>query len=94
METNESTISCVEIHTKISTPTIFQKSLMQKAIKILMLEYSAQDTELIKNELKKANINFIERISNNKEAYIKELFEFQPDIVFSNDSMRFLHWDA
>lgn len=93
METNELTSSLLEINPEDSVAiNIFQKNSVGKIIKILMLEYSDQDTELIKQELEKANIEFIERVSS-KKAYVRELFEFKPDILLSDGAVRFLHWN-
>ncbi len=53
-------------------------------IKILLLEDSACDAELIVRELKKSNICFQSLLVDTKESFINALEEFKPDIVLSD----------
>jgi len=57
---------------------------MDAEIKILMVEDRIEDAKLIKHEIKKNNINFIEQIVETKEEYIKALKNFEPDIILSD----------
>lgn len=59
---------------------------MQK-LKILMLEDSPYDVELIQYELEKGGIQFISKIVETKDAFINELNDFKPDIILSDHSM-------
>ncbi len=91
MKTNESSIISVGAHSDVAfTTNIVQKSNLEKPIRILILEYSAQDTELIKVELSRVNINFISKTCNDRESFIKELLEFEPDIILSDHSLLLL----
>ncbi|MES2239470.1 MAG: response regulator [Bacteroidota bacterium] len=58
-----------------------------KTIKILMLEDSPYDVELVQYELKKGNIDFISRVVETKTDFKKELNDFEPDIILSDHSM-------
>ncbi len=57
---------------------------MDKKLKILMLEDVATDAELIERELRKANIDFSSKWVETKEAFIKELKDFSPDLILSD----------
>jgi len=57
---------------------------MDKKLKILMLEDVATDAELIERELRKANIDFSSKRIETKEAFIRELKEFSPDLILSD----------
>jgi len=57
---------------------------MNGQIKILILEDNAMDAELIERELRRANIQFISRCVDTKEAYLEALRDFQPAIVLSD----------
>ncbi|MEY2868967.1 MAG: hypothetical protein RIR01_1443 [Bacteroidota bacterium] len=56
-------------------------------LKILILEDSSYDVELIQYELKKGNIDFISRVVETKKSFINELNEFQPDVIISDHSL-------
>jgi PAS domain S-box-containing protein len=60
---------------------------METKLKILMVEDVSSDAELIKREIKKSNIQFIELIVETKDAYIKALQEFNPDLIISDYSL-------
>ncbi len=53
----------------------------KKQLKILILEDSSSDTELMLMKLSKAKIKFISKQIDNKEDFLKSLKEFKPDIV-------------
>jgi PAS domain S-box-containing protein len=52
-----------------------------------MVEDLAADAFLIERELRKARIHFVSKRVETKEAYLKALSEFQPDIVLSDYSL-------
>jgi two-component system cell cycle sensor histidine kinase/response regulator CckA len=54
---------------------------------ILMVEDLATDAQLIERELRKASIDFVSKRVETKEAFLKALIEFQPDIVLSDYSL-------
>jgi PAS domain S-box-containing protein len=53
-------------------------------LKILIVEHDAIDRELINTELKKSKIKYTSEIVQTKEAYIKSIHTFKPDIILSN----------
>ncbi len=57
---------------------------MTSVLKILLLEDNSTDAELVNYELKKANLDYLLKISDNKESFTKELSQFKPDIVLSD----------
>lgn len=58
-----------------------------KTVKILMLEDSPCDVELVQYELKKGNIDFISRVVETRTDFKKELNDFKPDVILSDHSM-------
>lgn len=56
-------------------------------IKILFIEDVPSDFELAEKELKRRSINFTSRLVDNKEDFLRELEEFQPDIIISDYSL-------
>jgi PAS domain S-box-containing protein len=60
---------------------------MDKPLKILMVEDSEEDAELIKNEIRKNGIKFTVYNVETKEDYIRALHEFNPDIILSDYSL-------
>ena len=60
---------------------------MDKKLRILILEDVPTDAELIERELQKAKIAFTSRWVDNRDAFLKELEDFSPDIVLSDYSM-------
>lgn len=49
--------------------------------KILIIEHDSNDMELIREELKKGNINFITEFVETKKEYTEALHTFKPDIL-------------
>jgi PAS domain S-box-containing protein len=60
---------------------------MSAKIKILHLEDSRSDAELVDYELHKGNIQFEKRVVDNKEEYETMLTDFNPDIILSDNSL-------
>lgn len=60
---------------------------LQGTIKILHLEDTPSDSDLVDRVLKKSGISFNKFWAENKEAYEKGLREFSPDIVLSDHSV-------
>jgi PAS domain S-box-containing protein len=60
---------------------------MSKNLKILHLEDSAIDAELIRRELKKGNVLFETKVVETKDDFVKALSEFSPDIILSDHSL-------
>lgn len=60
---------------------------MHKELHILILEDVAADAELVERELRKARIQFSAKRVETKEAYIKGLKEFIPDLILADYSL-------
>ena len=60
---------------------------MKQNLKILHLEDSATDAELVNRELKKGNIKFETCVVETENDFIKALIEFSPNIILSNYSL-------
>lgn len=60
---------------------------MKKKIKILHLEDVESDADLVKRILKKGEIDNDLLLVDNKEAYVKALIEFSPDIILSDHTL-------
>jgi two-component system cell cycle sensor histidine kinase/response regulator CckA len=60
---------------------------MNRDTHILMVEDLATDAHLIERELRQASIDFVSKRVETKEAFLKALTEFQPDIVLSDYSL-------
>src|SRR5688572_22359009 len=60
---------------------------MHDQIKILMLEDSPDDVELIQRELKKEKIDFLAKVVDCRKDFEQALDEFSPDIIFSDHSL-------
>jgi signal transduction histidine kinase len=60
---------------------------MQEPLKILMLEDSEWDAELIQHEIKKAGISFTSKIVTTRTSYESELSNFAPDVIISDHSL-------
>lgn len=56
-------------------------------LKILILEDSPYDVELIQYELKKGGIDFISKVVETKQSFINELNGFKPDVIISDHSL-------
>ncbi|MBI3903341.1 MAG: PAS domain S-box protein [Nitrosomonadales bacterium] len=57
---------------------------MADPLRILMLEDTASDAELIEHELRKAGIAFTAKRVERRETFIRALEEFHPDIILSD----------
>jgi CheY-like chemotaxis protein len=60
---------------------------MSKHLKILMLEDSAQDVELIERELKRAGISFSATVVDRRAEFERALVDFMPDVILSDHSL-------
>lgn len=60
---------------------------MRKAIKILLLEDTRDDAELIERELQRAGLVFNLRVVTDKSGFENALAEFSPDVVLSDHSL-------
>lgn len=52
-----------------------------------MVEDLSSDAELVKHEIRKSDIQFLEHIVETKEEYVKAIHEFNPDIILSDYSL-------
>jgi diguanylate cyclase (GGDEF)-like protein/PAS domain S-box-containing protein len=57
---------------------------MDKELRILILEDNPADAELEEHELRKARLVFTSNVVDTKEAFLKALDEFFPDIILSD----------
>jgi PAS domain S-box-containing protein len=62
-------------------------SLLKKPLRILMLEDVSTDAALIERELRQARIHFISRCVENEADFLRELKDFEPDIILSDFSL-------
>src|SRR5260370_33877306 len=60
---------------------------MTQKIKILHLEDTPTDAELIERELKKGNIDFEKLVVSNKADFENALKNFSPDVILSDHSL-------
>lgn len=60
---------------------------MEKTLKILHLEDTAADAELVERELKKGGIEFEKLVVDNRIAFENALDNFVPDIILSDHSL-------
>ncbi|MCW3090236.1 MAG: AraC family transcriptional regulator [Ferruginibacter sp.] len=60
---------------------------MSKQLKILLLEDSAPDAELIQFSLKKGGIQFTPMIVDTKKDFTSAIIHFKPDVILSDHSM-------
>ena len=56
----------------------------QKEVRILVVEDSAADSELIQRELRKAGLLFVTRRVQTKDFYLQALHEFSPEIILAD----------
>lgn len=64
-------------------------------LKILFLEDSVTDVELVQRTLRKANIKFSPRVVETREDFINAIYNFKPDIILSDHSLpQFNSWEA
>ena len=61
-------------------------NIAEKPLKVLILEDSILDVDLIRAKLKN-DFHFIDRVVYNRIAFIEEVNSFQPDIILSDYSM-------
>ncbi|MEO8515856.1 MAG: response regulator [Flavobacterium sp.] len=57
---------------------------MNSTLKILILEDTISDADLLIRELKKSELNFIFEIVQTREAFISVLDDFSPDLILSD----------
>ncbi|NTW77367.1 MAG: response regulator, partial [Syntrophaceae bacterium] len=57
---------------------------MEEKLRILHVEDLDTDAELIKREIAKSGIQFIYKIVETKDEYVKAIHEFKPDIILSD----------
>ncbi|MEJ7779294.1 MAG: PAS domain S-box protein [Daejeonella sp.] len=60
---------------------------MEKKLKILHLEDSSSDAELVSRVLKKGGFNFERLLVDTKQKYIDALSDFLPDLILSDHSL-------
>ena len=60
---------------------------MSRETRILILEDTATDAELVERELRKAKVLFSSKRVDTKEAFLREIEEFAPDIILSDFSL-------
>jgi len=60
---------------------------MNKTLRILILEDTAADAELMEDELKQAGLNFVAHRVATKADFVKQLDEFLPDLILSDYSL-------
>lgn len=60
---------------------------MIEPLKILILEDSPEDLDLVERELKRGGIDFISIVVKKRAEYEKALHEFQPDVILSDHSL-------
>jgi PAS domain S-box-containing protein len=58
--------------------------MTQDALRILILEDVPMDAELVEYELERARIPFLARRVDSREAFLRELAGFQPDLILSD----------
>lgn len=57
---------------------------MERDLRILLLEDSTQDAELLQRELRRGGVSFVARRIETRTALVEQLEEFQPDLVVSD----------
>lgn len=57
---------------------------MNNNLKILILEDTFSDADLLLRELKKSELEFIFEIAQNRETFESALFNFNPDLILSD----------
>lgn len=60
---------------------------MEEPLKILILEDSPEDLDLVERELKRGGIDFTSTVVKKKEEYEKALLDFRPDVILSDHSL-------
>jgi PAS domain S-box-containing protein len=64
---------------------------MTNSLKILLLEDNPNDVKLVEFELKKSNLTFTLKNTDDKEGFIDELENFKPDIILSDFNLPNFH---
>jgi two-component system sensor histidine kinase UhpB len=60
---------------------------VKKKLRILVIEDSAADAELITDELEEAGISSVSEIVDRRDSFVRALEEFSPDIILSDYSL-------
>ena len=60
---------------------------MEKVWRVLMLEDTPTDVELAEHELHKAGVHFISKRVDTRDAFVRALEDFRPDIILSDYSL-------
>ncbi|HYA11876.1 MAG TPA: ATP-binding protein [Thermodesulfovibrionales bacterium] len=63
---------------------MIEGSAIGKELRILMLEDAATDAELMEHELRRAKISFTSKRVETREDFVRELYEFAPDLILSD----------
>jgi signal transduction histidine kinase/FixJ family two-component response regulator len=58
--------------------------MMEQELRFLILEDNATDAELIERELRRAKISFISKRVETAEDFVRELGDFNPDLILSD----------
>lgn len=68
---------------------------MKNELKILFLEDSTTDVELIQRALKKGDLSFTSYVVETREDFINAIYSYKPDVILSDHSMpQFNSWEA
>jgi PAS domain S-box-containing protein len=57
---------------------------MKPELRILILEDSARDADLLERELRRGGMSFVSRRVDTKDAFVAQLDEFAPDLIISD----------
>jgi two-component system, cell cycle sensor histidine kinase and response regulator CckA len=58
--------------------------MSEDALRILILEDVPMDAELVEYELERARIPFVSRLVDSRDEFLRELEDFQPDLILSD----------
>ncbi len=72
--------SCLDWHGSCVILTYMNDPLLR----ILLLEDNADDAQLIRIELQKAGIAFVDRCVQTKDDFLRQLNEFKPDVILAD----------
>ena len=61
-----------------------EQAVIKKELRVLMLEDTPTDAELMEHELRRANIVFTSKRVETRDVFVRALEEFHPDIVLSD----------
>lgn len=64
-----------------------QVEKMERPLKILILEDSPEDVDLVERELKRGGIDFTAQVVRKRDEYERGLREFKPDVILSDHSL-------